>query len=156
MSFSYCTIIRFQLLVQVGVFASLFVIMFETYPFRVGLMGMLTSKYLAVYAINMVYILMTASVYGYRVVRNMLHIIYFVGHRQAPISRYIIISIIVCGHGTNDDMVITFFSTLLGINRAWFPILLLIIIMVRFNRENLFFPVPTCANAWKFDHARQV
>lgn len=43
--------------------------MFETYPFRVGLMGMLTSQYLTVYAVNVVYFLMTAFIYGYRVVR---------------------------------------------------------------------------------------
>lgn len=60
---------RFQLFVQVGVFASLFLMMFETYPFRVGLMGMLTSQYLTVYAINIAYLLITAFVYGYRVVR---------------------------------------------------------------------------------------
>lgn len=57
-------------MVQVGIFASLFLMMFETYPFRVGLMGMLTSQYLAVYAINVVYLVMTACVYGYRVVRD--------------------------------------------------------------------------------------
>lgn len=57
-------------MIQVGIFASLFLMMFETYPFRVGLMGMLTSQYLAVYAINVVYLLMTVFVYGYRVVRG--------------------------------------------------------------------------------------
>lgn len=51
-----------------GIFASLFLMMFETYPFRVGLMGMLTSQYLSVYAINVVYFLMTVFIYGYRVV----------------------------------------------------------------------------------------
>ena len=60
---------RFQLVVQGGVFGSLFLMMFETYPFRVGLMGMLTKQYLTVYAINVIYFFMTASVYGYRVVR---------------------------------------------------------------------------------------
>lgn len=59
---------RLQLVVQAGIFASLFLMMFETYPFRVGLMGLLTSKYLSVYAINVVYFLMTVFVYGYRVV----------------------------------------------------------------------------------------
>lgn len=57
-------------MVQAGIFASLFLMMFETYPFRVGLMGMLTSQYLSVYAINVVYFLMTTFVYGYRVVRG--------------------------------------------------------------------------------------
>lgn len=60
---------RFQLVVQGGIFGSLFLMMFETYPFRVGLMGMLTKQYLSVYAINVVYFFMTASIYGYRVVR---------------------------------------------------------------------------------------
>ena len=44
--------------------------MFETYPFRVGLMGMLTSQYLTVYVINVLYFITTACVYGYRVVSN--------------------------------------------------------------------------------------
>lgn len=44
--------------------------MFETYPFRVGLMGMLTSQYLTVYVINVLYFVTTACVYGYRVVRD--------------------------------------------------------------------------------------
>lgn len=61
---------RFQLVVQVGIFGSLFLMMFETYPFRVGLMGMLTSQYLTVYVINVLYFITTACVYGYRVVRN--------------------------------------------------------------------------------------
>lgn len=61
---------RFQLVVQVGTFASLFLMMFETYPFRVGLMGMLTSQYLTVYIINVVYFITTVCVYGYRVVRD--------------------------------------------------------------------------------------
>lgn len=61
---------RLQLVVQVGVFASLFLMMFETYPFRVGLMGMLTSQYLKVYVINVVYFIMTVCVYGYRLVRS--------------------------------------------------------------------------------------
>lgn len=56
-------------MVQVGTFASLFLMMFETYPFRVGLMGMLTSQYLTVYVINIVYFIMTVCVYGYRLVR---------------------------------------------------------------------------------------
>lgn len=42
--------------------------MFETYPFRVGLMGMLTSQYLTVYVINVLYFITTACIYGYRVV----------------------------------------------------------------------------------------
>ncbi len=46
--------------------------MFETYPFRVGLMGMLTSQYLTVYVINVLYFIMTACVYGYRVVSGLL------------------------------------------------------------------------------------
>lgn len=61
---------RFQLVVQVGTFASLFLMMFETYPFRVGLMGMLTSQYLTVYIINVVYFITTGCVYGYRLVRD--------------------------------------------------------------------------------------
>lgn len=61
---------RFQLVVQVGTFASLFLMMFETYPFRVGLMGMLTSQYLTVYIINILYFITTTFVYGYRVVRG--------------------------------------------------------------------------------------
>lgn len=44
--------------------------MFETYPFRVGLMGMLTSQYLTVYVINVLYFIATACVYGYRVVSD--------------------------------------------------------------------------------------
>lgn len=44
--------------------------MFETYPFRVGLMGMLTSQYLTVYVINILYFITTACVYGYRVVSD--------------------------------------------------------------------------------------
>lgn len=59
---------RFQLVVQVGTFGSLFLMMFETYPFRVGLMGMLTSQYLTVYVINVLYFITTACIYGYRVV----------------------------------------------------------------------------------------
>ncbi|CAM9294831.1 unnamed protein product [Ectocarpus sp. 8 AP-2014] len=60
-------ILGFQLVVQVGNFACLFLMMFETYPFRVGLMGMLTSQYLTVYVINVLYFVTTACVYGYRV-----------------------------------------------------------------------------------------
>ncbi|CAN0463722.1 unnamed protein product [Ectocarpus sp. 12 AP-2014] len=60
-------ILGFQLVVQVGNFACLFLMMFETYPFRVGLMGMLTSQYLTVYVINVLYFVATACVYGYRV-----------------------------------------------------------------------------------------
>ncbi|CAN0304667.1 unnamed protein product [Discosporangium mesarthrocarpum] len=61
-------VLGLQLIIQVSVFLSLFLIMFDTYPFRVGLMGMLMSQYLSVYAINMFYIFMTACIYGYRVV----------------------------------------------------------------------------------------
>lgn len=61
---------RLQLVVQIGVFVSLFLAMFDTYPLRVGLAGMLTSRYLTVCVINVIYFLMTATVYGYRAVRS--------------------------------------------------------------------------------------
>ncbi|CAM9513658.1 unnamed protein product, partial [Choristocarpus tenellus] len=61
-------ILGLQLVIQASIFLSLFVMMFDTYPFRVGLMGMLISQYLSVYAINATYFLMTAFIYGYRVV----------------------------------------------------------------------------------------
>lgn len=61
---------RVQLMVQIGVFVSLFLVMFDTYPLRVGLAEMLTSKYLTVCTINAIYFLMTATVYGYRAVSS--------------------------------------------------------------------------------------
>lgn len=59
---------RLQLVIQTGIFASLFLVMFETYPFRVGLMGMLMSQYLSVSVVNVGYFFMTTVIYGYRVV----------------------------------------------------------------------------------------
>lgn len=57
-------------MVQVGVFVSLFLVMFDTYPLRVGLAEMLTSKYLTVCIVNVIYFLMTAMIYGYRAVSS--------------------------------------------------------------------------------------
>lgn len=55
-----------QLLVQICISLTLFVIMFDTYPFRVGLMGLLMNKFKSVFAVNLVYFIMTAGVYSYR------------------------------------------------------------------------------------------
>ncbi|CAM9961592.1 unnamed protein product [Chrysoparadoxa australica] len=62
-------IVGLQLLVQVAIFLQLFVMMFDTYPFRVGLMGLLATQYKKVYLINTVYVFYTAALHSYRVGR---------------------------------------------------------------------------------------
>ncbi|CAM9544287.1 unnamed protein product [Phaeothamnion confervicola] len=60
-------VLGFQLAVQVAIPLSVFIMMFETYPFRVGLMGLLVAQYRRVYAVNAVYVVLTAAVYAFRV-----------------------------------------------------------------------------------------
>ena len=55
-----------QLLVQVATLLGLFVMMFDTWPFQLRLMGLLAVHYKWVCAANFMYILATALLYGYR------------------------------------------------------------------------------------------
>ena len=59
-------------MVQLLIFLCLFVMMFDTYPFRVGLMGLLASQFSLTFAANVFYVLLTAIVYGFRVVSSQL------------------------------------------------------------------------------------
>jgi Transmembrane protein 138 len=63
-------ILGVQLLLQVAVLLSLFVMMFDTWPFKAGLMGLLVDQYKWVCAVSAAYMLATAVLYGYRL--NML------------------------------------------------------------------------------------
>jgi Transmembrane protein 138 len=59
-------ILGVQLLLQVAVLLGLFVMMFDTWPFKAGLMGLLVDQYKWVCAVSAAYMLATAVLYGYR------------------------------------------------------------------------------------------
>jgi len=63
----------FQIIGQISTFLCIFLLFCDTFPFQVGLLGVLTKRYSTLLRLYLIYFGMTCLVNGLRVVSNFLH-----------------------------------------------------------------------------------